>query len=288
MQKLKLAGCVVLYNPDAEVLENVKSYIKSIDYLYVVDNANGTELIDKLEKMYPCKIKAVKHKENMGIAYSLNEVLQLAKNDYGLLLTMDQDSRFYKNCMQIYKGELTAFDWNKTLGIGPMIVNYNFASQKNTKVAWGGTTRLITSGNIISISNALKVGGFSENLFIDEVDYDCCYKGVANGLKMYTNLAGVHLLHSLGNTFTRNVLGHTFEIMNHNKIRKYYIFRNRLYIAKKYHSVIGFSDTWKYYLKANLRLIFDVVFFENDKFNKLKYMSLGFYDFLRNRYGKRF
>lgn len=284
----KLAGCVILYNPDNDVIRNVASYIDYIDCLYVVDNGNGSNIINELQEKYVDKIVPVRHLENMGIAYSLNEVINLAKNKYDLLLTMDQDSCFYRYSMKVYKTELAKFDWEKTLGIGPSVVNYNFVDKNSTEVKWGGTIRLITSGNIISVNNAINIGKFNEQLFIDEVDYDFCYKGVSNGLKMYVNLTGVYLLHSLGNTFTKKILWHTFYIMNHNKIRKYYIFRNRLVIAKSYWKVIGFADTWKEYLKGNMRLVFDVIFFENDKIAKIKYMSLGLYDFMIGKLGKRF
>ena len=284
----KLAGCVILYNPDNDVIRNVTSYIDHIECLYVVDNKNGDKIINKLQAKYSEKIIPVRHLENMGIAYSLNEVTNLAKKKYDLLLTMDQDSCFYRDSMKVYKSELAKFDWDETLGIGPAIVNYDFVDKDSTEVKWEGIIRLITSGNVISLKNAIKIGGFNEQLFIDEVDYDFCYKGVARGLKMYMNLSGVYLLHSLGNTFTRNVLGHTFYIMNHNKIRKYYIFRNRLVVAKSYWKVMGLGDTWKQYLKSNMRLVFDVIFFENDKIGKMKYMTLGLCDFIIGKLGKRF
>ncbi len=39
--KDKLAACVVLYNPDKNVIKNIESYIKFVDILYIVDNCCG-------------------------------------------------------------------------------------------------------------------------------------------------------------------------------------------------------------------------------------------------------
>lgn len=145
---------------------------------------------------------------------------------------------------------------------------------------------MITSGNIISVANALSIGGFDNDLFIDEVDYDFCYKGMRAGFKSLKNKQGIYLVHRLGNTFNRRFLGHTFICMNHNKIRKYYIMRNRMEMVRRYHDLFGVKFVLMY-LKSNARLIFDIVFFEEDKLARLRYALLGFCDFVRGRLGKR-
>lgn len=241
-----------------------------------------------MEKKYLGKIQIIKHTENIGIAYSINEVLQLVNNKYDLLLTMDQDSCFYNNSMKIYKNSITEFDWTSTLGIGPCIVDYDFVPVSDKKIKWVGANRLITSGNIISVSNALAIGAFSEDFFIDEVDFDFCYKGLENNYKLFINTSGVYLLHKLGDTFKKNICGCKFSIMNHNKIRKYYIFRNRLEITKRHWKILGVRKVWRYSLKPNLQMIFHILFFEHDKLNKLRYCAMGLSDFANNRLGKKF
>ena len=39
MKKIKLAGVVVLYNPDDNYIDNINSYINDIDLLYIIDNS---------------------------------------------------------------------------------------------------------------------------------------------------------------------------------------------------------------------------------------------------------
>lgn len=131
----------------------------------------------------------------------------------------------------------------------------------------------------------MKIGGFDELLFIDEVDHEFCYRGYLDKLSIYKCIEGIYLRHSLGNMIERFFIYRTLKCMNHNYVRKYYIVRNRMYVYKKY-SFIDKKYFIKNYLKANLRLIFDIVLFENDKYRKLKYAFLGFKDFLFDRMGK--
>lgn len=121
---VKLAGCVILYNPDKDVIRNIESYIKSLEKLYIIDNQNGEFITNELKNKYD-NVEIIKHSENMGIAYSLNEVLSLCQNEYTHLLTMDQDSCFDIGIMDKYKKAIPSFDWEKTLGVGPKILDYS-------------------------------------------------------------------------------------------------------------------------------------------------------------------
>ena len=78
---IKLAGCVILYNPDKDVIRNIESYIRYLDKLYVIDNLNGEFITNELKNKYD-NVEIIKHSKNMGIAYSLNEVLSLCQNGY--------------------------------------------------------------------------------------------------------------------------------------------------------------------------------------------------------------
>lgn len=57
--------------------------------------------------------------------------------------------------------------------------------------------------------------------------------------------------------------------MNHSPIRKYYIVRNRLYVAQKYPFIR------RYYEQALIKMFVKVLFFESDKLAKLKLMLEG-------------
>jgi len=165
---MKLAGCVILYNPDNDVADNIRTYIDYLDKLFVVDNQNGRKVFDELSKVYK-NIELVSYAENMGIAKPLNDVLKMAKGNYTHLLTMDQDSFFEEDDIKKYIELAHEIEWSNVLGIAPQYINKNVAKQRKiTNDTWNETWSVITSGNIINTANAVTIGGFDENLFIDE------------------------------------------------------------------------------------------------------------------------
>ena len=91
-----ICGVTVLYNPTEEIFENINSYLKELDKLYIVDNSE--EKNEKLKNKFiefSSKIKYIKLNGNEGIAKALNIAKNKAiKEDYDWLLTMDQDSKF--------------------------------------------------------------------------------------------------------------------------------------------------------------------------------------------------
>lgn len=284
--QLKITGCVILYHPQMDVIDNILSYIDYVECLYIVDNGGGEAITAKF--VDNPKVKLICHKENMGIAYSLNEVLKSVANEYDLLLTMDQDSSFVADSMKKYVDACDKIAWNTTLALGAKIVAVGTDIDIVDNVEWIKAENMITSGNLISVKNALAIGGFDEELFIDEVDSDFIYRGRENGLDILYNKCGIYLAHTVGSPEYHSFLRHVTKVQNHNKIRKYYMFRNRLVVLQKHFKIIGFRRAWNYYIKANISLLRDTLFFEDDTFGKLQYMMMGFMDFLCGRLGKRF
>lgn len=73
-KEYKIAGCVILYFPDNEVIENIESYITKLEHLYVVNNGGGEIIFMTLSKRYK-NITLINYEENSGIAKPLNDVL---------------------------------------------------------------------------------------------------------------------------------------------------------------------------------------------------------------------
>lgn len=277
---IKLAGCVILYNPDKDVIRNIESYIKYLDRLYIVDNQNGEIITDELKNKYS-NVEIIKHSENMGIAYSLNKVLKICQNKYTYLLTMDQDSYFIDNTAEFLKKVLTKYDWNKILGISPVILDKN-----NNKISETNHYAVITSGNVVSIKNAIEIGGYNEELFIDEVDNEFCYRGYLSGYKSIKLDDKIYMRHCIGDPLSIKLFGRLYHPMNHNYIRTYYIIRNRLYVYFKYHKIDEYSFCY-HYIRATVRLVIGKIFFEKDKKRKLKSICLGVKDYVNKNMGKK-
>lgn len=72
--------------------------------------------------------------------------------------------------------------------------------------------------------------------------------------------------------------------MNYLYYRKYYVMRNCLYVWKKYFKYYFVFIVYDFFVF--LLDLFRVVFFEKDKFIKIKLIFFGVKDFFYGRYGK--
>src|SRR5690606_29661762 len=99
---MKISGVVVLYNPDSGVLQNIKSYIDQIEYLFVVDNSEKVNdlLVAELKKIN--KIEYKNNFRNLGVATALNiGALKSINKGFDFILTMDQDSFAHPDMIRI-------------------------------------------------------------------------------------------------------------------------------------------------------------------------------------------
>lgn len=215
----------------------------------------------------------------------MNDVLNLAHGKYDFLLTMDQDSKF-SDTLDAYFESLIQFDWENTLGIGPHLRLKNVSKEETKqKQKWEKVYSVITSGNIINVKNAVFIGGFLEKLFIDEVDNEFCYRGYSKGYYTYQSTGEIYLDHNLGNQKKVKFI-REFHPTMHNYIRTYYIFRNKTYVIKKYHS-LNIRLMWTEYYWRMFKLAISKAFFESDKKRKLKSVFCGIYDGSMNNMGKK-
>lgn len=289
-----LAGSVILYNPDYDVPDNVASYLNAVDHLYVVDNQNGKAVAERIAALASEKVTVISNPENEGIAKLLNTVLRLCRDKYDLLITMDQDSRFFPGHMSLYRTRFDLLNWESIFGVGPTVVpktaQYNAVDgarvHKTREGHWNSTFHMITSGNVIDVSKALLLGGFDESLFIDEVDHDMCYKADKAGFKLFTT-PDILLAHQLGNPLARRFLWRTIYAMNHPPLRKYYIARNRLLVWRKFHTM-NEAFFFRHYIYGSALDIFKILYMESDKARKIRASFCGFADAVSGRTGKRF
>lgn len=148
-------------------------------------------------------------------------------------------------------------------------------------------TRIITSGSIVNVRAANKIGGWDNNLFIDEVDFEFCYKGIINGFKCINCISGIYLKHKLGEIYEcRNPFYNKILENDHNYVRTYYIVRNRLYIWKKYNELNEFIF-FKWYIRSTLKLLFEIIVYKNEKKKNLLSYYNGIKDYLTNYMGKK-
>lgn len=229
---MKKAGVVILYNPDIkDVIKNINSYVRHLDKLYVIDNSD-TSHEDSFVGL-SSNIEYAANLKNNGISAVLNSAALKAIQDGGdILLTMDQDSFFSEEMMDKYISFIDNLDWSKisVVGVAPKDYEDNLLLEKNLEPAILTPVQLlITSGSFLNLKLFNSVGSFDERLFIDWVDYDYCLRSILSGY-LVCLASNIYLFHVGGTPY--RFLGR--KIALYSPERYYYIFRNHLYMWRKY------------------------------------------------------
>jgi len=228
--QMKLAGIVILYDPPENVFCNIATYIDDVEILFIFDNSPVYN--NCIPAKYTEKVVYTHTGVNEGIAKCLNQALNFSK-EAGIehLLTMDQDSSFNEGDMDQYLKLLNQEVNSETISM--FGIRY-YPIKKSEKEETVYNHLLITSGSIINVNAALKIGGFDENLFIDGVDTEFCLKSYRNGFRSvcYNQICLKHLLGEEKKVLTP-LLKNKYRKF-HNPTRLYYIVRNHLYLRNKY------------------------------------------------------
>lgn len=289
---MKIAGVVVLYNPDENVKKNIDSYINNLDILYVVDNS--PEPNDNAKYYKGKKIKYISNHGNKGIAYALNVGAKEAiKEKSEWLLTMDQDSSFKDDSLSKMIGFLKELKTNNIMSsalnlkydnLGVISALQRTRLNKDEKLKGIDYPLVVmTSGNIINLDAYKKVGGFKDWLFIDAVDFEFCLniKKHKYDIIQYNE---AELNHNLGYINEYNFLGKTVYVTNHSAIRRYYITRNRHYLYDLYNE--DFLDYCSIELGRTKKELLKIILFEDNKWNKIKAIYKGYKDYKRGIKGE--
>lgn len=275
---MKLCGIIVTYFPDHEKLVlNIKSVINDVDSLLIWDNTPDKYFIDK-DKLscYGTKILIMGFGENLGIAGGLNKGVNWAvENGFSHLLTLDQDSNFHKNHLNSFKKKI--LNKEKHLDSAAIFCPNLFCDNKLVfpqNISETPISDAITSGSIFPIKVFLECGLFNEDLFIDAVDYEFCYR--AYTLKGYKTiiLNDIVLNHEVGYK-SRNKLG--FYSDNYSAFRVFHIVRNHIMTWRAYPQL--FQRRHKTVLVLN-HILFrfpKVLLGEKDKMNKIAGLFKGLY-----------
>ena len=279
MDNKRIPATVIWYNPDNENIKNIRTYIDYVEKLYIIDNSkeNNKKLADSLNNL---KAEYIYNEKNLGIAKALNLACEKAANDnFEWILTMDQDSSFDSDSINAYFRAFEKMTKNNVGIISPRHILKNDIDKFSDVKESAEVDHVMTSGNLLNLKIWEEIGKFDENLFIDEVDSEICFRIIESGYKVI-QLNKIRMFHELGNLQKRNFFTRKISVLNHNHIRKYYIMRNKFYMLKKYKK---YRLRYIYYI---LNDFFKVIFYEKDKLRKLKYMFKGITDFMKNKMGE--
>jgi rhamnosyltransferase len=283
--------CVlVTYNPDIDLLQRaIKSIVPQIRTLYIIDNCskNDITLIEHISDNISIKVLdeniGIAAAQNIGIKYSLN-------NSAEFIMLSDQDTIYpndYVDNMLLEIKDNTAacvpmfFDVNQNNSPAGFIVDRLFRFKKI--IPSKGKYELlhaIASGKILISKHLNEIGLMDENLFIDWVDLEWCWRANKKGYKVVGN-AEVRISHQLGDK-ARNVGIRNVPLRSY--IRHYYITRNAFYLSLNSKS-LNMDKKIRLFIRSFRYIIFFPLLSNEKKLN-LRYVTKGFIDGICGKLGK--
>ena len=277
-----IAGLVVLYNPDQNVIGNIQSYINQLSRLYVVDNSEvcNKKIIEIIKTFKNSKYIFIG--ENLGIAKALNIGAEEAiKDGFKFLFTFDQDSKASAGMIETMISFLGKNDYSSIGIFSPFQDNKGYKKPPSKKITV--VSNIATSGNLLNLEAYKQVGPFLNELFIDYVDVEYCLRLNNSGYKVI-RLNDAILMHNLGSIVKRRFLFRKVAVTNHSPLRLYYRTRNRFYVLRKYKYKFPLFSIYNFF-----RLFMEtikIVCFETERNEKIRMMIKGYSHYKRNNFGK--
>jgi rhamnosyltransferase len=281
---------IITYNPDENLFGLIGTLTDQINKIIIVDNNSQGKSINIIQELSNnSKVHIIRNIQNLGIAKALNQgILFAVELKFKWVLTFDQDSQPFNNVVATI-AEVYSFYPEKDL-IGAIGINYEDENLNNNHGKFDNAIYrvkdyLITSGCLLSTYAFLKVGGFREDFFIDNVDLEYSLRLSRYDLiSLITKKAGMN--HKAGQPVKKKFCGLTVVSSNHSRTRRYYMARNHIVLTREY--VFRFP-----YFIAKLNYFFilsllQILIVDEDKKGKISASFRGLFDglFYSSKYKK--
>lgn len=303
-----ICAVVVTYNIGNNFDTCFNSLRGQVDHAIIVNTSTDegvtARALERLRAAYPDFVDIRECPENnLGMAQNMGIALALEQN-YDWVLLVDHDSRLGAGMISAMEQAYFAADNRLNIGIiAPNIVDTNAPnSPQHYVLPWFGywferksfdadtpvidhVLYVIASGSLIP-ARVLRQEEFhmDETLIIDHIDTDFSLRLVTEGLRIIA-VRDAKLLHKIGERKTHHFLGMKVVTSNHPPIRRYYHFRNRLKMWRRYA-----AERPSYFVFDLARTVYElwrIILFESDKQDKLLAASQGVWDGVRGVRGPR-
>ena len=297
----KIAAIVVTYNPDIEVLQRqLAVLVQQVRLIVYVDNgslnsANILECVSDIDRISETQVVLIEYKENKGLGFAQNRGMEAALvAGANQILLLDDDSEVendFVNNLLAAKDELLKRGL-RVGAIGPTYYNRKTGEQypitkyigpfidrrlpKNESVE---ATFLIASGCLIDSEVITDVGLMNEDFFIDYIDVEWSFRAISKGYKLYAT-PRASMNHVIGEDRV-GILGRKISL--HSPLRKYYLFRNSVFMIRCPYITLGYKV--REVIFNGLRLVVFLML-SDEKMKYFRYSVMGYWDGLRNKRGK--
>ncbi len=288
---MKTTVIYVTYNANTELLsKSINSIVTQADKVIIVDNTPNKD--EKLQIFKNEDVEIIYLEDNFGIAYAQNVGIKNALEKYSeYIMLSDQDTIYPNNYIS---DMLKIFDIYDNVGaiaprfidgmkkssdgfisLTPIIFKQFFPQSGLHEVM-----QVIASGKILNAKYLNNIGLMDENLFIDWVDLEWCWRARNKGYKIIGN-ADVVIEHQLGDS-SRDIRFR--EVNLRSPIRHYYITRNAFHLALRDKSLDTLHRITLFF--KSFRYIIGYPILSKPHLTHLKYVMLGFWHGIIGRLGK--
>ncbi|WP_421022154.1 glycosyltransferase family 2 protein, partial [Klebsiella michiganensis] len=199
-----------------------------------------------------CSYTLLEESKNIGLAAAQNHGIRSVIDRCSHIVIFDQDSKitteFIDNQL---KCEKYLIDKGfRVSAVGPKFCDKNSGYQYPATVYKGPfiknipvkdepveATFIIASGSLIRTEVLKSVGLMLDDFFIDFVDVEWCLRANSRGLKCFINPNEI-MEHSIGDMRV-NVIGRMISL--HSDFRKFYIYRNGLFMMRLSYVPVGYK-----------------------------------------------
>lgn len=246
-----VSAVLVTYYPQPDTLTKVlRSLCPQVGQVELVDNTPSnlaeSAISEAVSAAAQANVTVRSLGTNRGIGYAQNLGIRHAQESgCEFVILSDQDTIFPSDCVSVLISAVHRIEEQgaKIAAIGPAYVNSHSSDQRPIFLGFGRgwTSRIqresgcvevsgvIASGMLIRLSALRQIGLMNEELFIDWVDFEWCWRAIASGHKIIGCFDTV-IDHQLGDDSVR--IGRaSFSIRS--PIRSYYITRNGIFLATR-------------------------------------------------------
>jgi len=240
-----VVAVVSVFHPNLERLEAVLAAVwPQVDRLIVVDDAGGRPMPGLARIVDGCGGELRRQAENRGLAAALNRGIEAAPEAPWLLL-LDQDGVPGDHLV----AQLLAAAESGDAALGPDIVDdgvrrgfWRIAGPRRVAVRTrGGPVAcdfLMTAGCLLRRVAWEALGGFDEQLFIDNVDLDFCFRARQAGWTL-RGVPAATLDHRIGERVGPRLGPIGAQPIAHAPDRLYYMTRNRVHLYRQPQTPLG-------------------------------------------------
>ena len=273
---------VVFYNPTEDCVSHFMKFARAGFPVAIADNGIKEEYLKKLKSESNIYILGLG--VNVGLAAALNNCIKflIDKMHVSSVVLFDQDSKpKIELPIELEKTfKLLQLSSNPAC-VGPHLHDKKMTGKPNTmcEEKFLSVKTIATSGTYISSEVLRKVGLMKDDLFIDCIDHEWCFRARNLGLKVYVDQVNV-MEHDMGENGI-NWFG-KYKPVYKSPVRHYYIVRNTIYMLKLKYIPLA----WRFgeLLKLIRRIVFYIIF-SNEPKKTLKNISKGIVHGLSGRLG---